>query len=71
MKKQLEVRIETINTLIAVAFAKKANVIGFDVDKEKIEIYKSGIEPTKEVGDEDGKLAKELNEAYKKLREEE
>ena len=37
MKKQLEVRIETINTLIA-AF-----------------------------GDQDGKLAKELNEVYEKL----
>lgn len=37
MKKQLEVRIETINTLIAT------------------------------FGDEDGKLAKELNEVYKKL----
>lgn len=37
---------------IAVAFAKKANVIGFDINKEKIETYKSGIDPTKEVGDE-------------------
>lgn len=38
---------------IAVAFAKKGvNVIGFDVNKEKIELYKSGIDPTKEVGDE-------------------
>ena len=40
-KKQLEVRIETINMLIA-AF-----------------------------GDEDGKLAKELNEAYEELKKEE
>ena len=40
-KKQLETRIETINTLIA------------------------------SFGDEDGKLAKELNEAYKKLRKQE
>lgn len=37
---------------IAVAFAKKVNVIGFDIDKEKIELYKQGIDPTKEVGDE-------------------
>lgn len=38
---------------IAVAFAKKGlNVIGFDLNKEKIELYKSGIDPTKEVGDE-------------------
>ena len=37
---------------IAIAFAKKVDVIGFDVNKEKIELYKSGIDPTKEVGDE-------------------
>jgi UDP-N-acetyl-D-glucosamine/UDP-N-acetyl-D-galactosamine dehydrogenase len=37
---------------IAVAFAKKTEVIGFDISKEKIELYKSGIDPTKEVGDE-------------------
>lgn len=37
---------------IAVAFAKKVNVIGFDLNKDKIELYKSGIDPTKEVGDE-------------------
>lgn len=37
---------------IAVAFAKKAGVVGFDISKEKINLYKSGIDPTKEVGDE-------------------
>lgn len=38
---------------IAVAFAKKGlSVIGFDLNKEKIELYKSGKDPTKEVGDE-------------------
>ena len=37
---------------IAVAFAKKVNVIGFDLNKEKIELYKSGVDPTNEVGDE-------------------
>lgn len=38
---------------IAVAFAYKGiNVIGFDLNKAKIELYKSGIDPTKEVGDE-------------------
>lgn len=35
---------------IAIAFAKKADVIGFDIDKEKVELYKLGIDPTKEVG---------------------
>ena len=37
---------------IAVAFSKKVRVVGFDVNKEKIELYKSGVDPTKEVGDE-------------------
>lgn len=38
---------------IAVAFAKKnLNVIGFDLNKEKIELYKAGYDPTKEVGDD-------------------
>ncbi len=37
---------------IAVAFAKKAEVIGFDLNKKKIELYQKGIDPTKEVGDE-------------------
>lgn len=37
---------------IAVAFANKVNVIGFDLNKEKIELYKSGIDPTNEVGNE-------------------
>ena len=37
---------------IAVAFAKRGvDVIGFDLNKEKIELYKNGIDPTKEVGD--------------------
>ena len=37
---------------IAVAFAKKAKVIGFDLNSEKIATYKSGIDPTCEVGDD-------------------
>lgn len=37
---------------IAVAFAKKADVIGFDLNKSKIDLYKSGVDPTHEVGDE-------------------
>lgn len=38
---------------IAVAFANKGiDVIGFDLNKSKIELYKKGIDPTKEVGDE-------------------
>lgn len=37
---------------IAVAFAKKVKVIGYDLNEKKIEAYKSGIDPTNEVGDE-------------------
>lgn len=38
---------------LAVAFDQKGiNVIGFDLNKKKIEMYKSGIDPTKEVGDD-------------------
>lgn len=37
---------------IAVAFAKKVKVIGFDLNREKIALYKSGVDPTCEVGDE-------------------
>ena len=37
---------------IAVAFAKKVDVIGYDLNKVKIDLYKSGIDPTKEVGNE-------------------
>ena len=37
---------------IAVAFAKKVDVIGFDLNKKKIELYKSGIDPTNEVGND-------------------
>ena len=44
---------------IAHAFAKKGlNVIGFDLNKEKIELYKSGVDPTKEVGDDEIKRTK-------------
>ncbi|MGE6716267.1 nucleotide sugar dehydrogenase [Peribacillus frigoritolerans] len=37
---------------LAVAFAKKVDVIGFDLNKSKIELYKSGVDPTNEVGSE-------------------
>lgn len=35
---------------LAVAFAKSAAVIGFDLNDEKIRLYKNGIDPTEEVG---------------------
>ncbi len=37
---------------IAVEFAKKIDVIGFDTNNAKIEQYKSGVDPTNEVGDD-------------------
>ncbi|ABR46443.1 UDP-glucose/GDP-mannose dehydrogenase [Alkaliphilus metalliredigens QYMF] len=37
---------------LVVAFAKKIDVISFDLNKKKIELYKAGIDPTNEVGDE-------------------
>lgn len=37
---------------IAVAFAKKVKVVGYDLNEKKIGLYKSGIDPTNEVGDE-------------------
>ncbi|WP_430790427.1 nucleotide sugar dehydrogenase [Virgibacillus flavescens] len=37
---------------IAVAFANKVDVIGFDLNESKINLYKSGIDPTHEVGNE-------------------
>ena len=37
---------------IAVSFAKVADVIGFDTNKNKIELYKKGIDPTNEVGND-------------------
>lgn len=44
---------------IAHAFAKKdINVIGFDLNKEKIELYKSGVDPTNEVGNDEIKNTK-------------
>lgn len=37
---------------IAVAFSRKINVVGFDLNQKKIELYQNGVDPTKEVGDE-------------------
>ncbi|MEY8335054.1 nucleotide sugar dehydrogenase [Lachnospiraceae bacterium 47-T17] len=37
---------------IAVAFAKKVDVVGFDINAEKIELYRSGIDPTNEIGND-------------------
>lgn len=55
---------------IAVAFAKKTKVIGFDLNKAKIDLYKQGIDPTHEVGDEGVKTSTvEFTADETKLRE--
>lgn len=40
---------------LAVEFARHTSVIGFDINKEKIELYKNGIDPTEEIGNEEVK----------------
>ncbi len=42
---------------LAVAFARRAKVIGFDLNEEKIKLYKSGIDPTEEIGNDAIKAA--------------
>ena len=37
---------------IAISFAKKIDVLGYDLNEEKINLYKNGVDPTNEVGDE-------------------
>lgn len=55
---------------IAVAFAKKVDVIGFDLNENKIELYKSGIDPTNEVGNKEiRKTTVEFTSDESKLKE--
>ena len=55
---------------IAVAFAKKISVIGFDLNTKKIELYKNGIDPTHEVGDDAiSKTTVDFTSDEKRLRE--
>jgi len=35
---------------LAISFAKKVDVIGFDIDKAKVKAYKKGVDVTNEVG---------------------
>ncbi len=37
---------------IAVAFARKVQVVGYDLNAEKIKLYQAGIDPTNEVGND-------------------
>ncbi len=55
---------------IAVAFARKIKVVGFDLNEKKIELYKNGIDPTNEVGNDVIKnTTVEFTADPKKLRE--
>ena len=56
---------------MAVAFANKGiKVIGFDLNEAKIDLYKKGIDPTKEVGDDVIKnTAVEFTSDEKKIQE--
>ena len=55
---------------IAVAFARRIKVIGFDLNEKKIGLYKKGIDPTNEVGNEVIKNTKvEFTADAAKLRE--
>ena len=55
---------------IAVAFANKINVIGYDLNSHKIDLYKKGIDPTREVGNKViGKTTVEFTSDETKLRE--
>lgn len=55
---------------IAVAFSKVVNVIGFDLNSRKIDLYKNGIDPTKEIGNEAiSKCTVDFTDDPSKLRE--
>ena len=55
---------------IAIAFAKKVHVIGYDMNKNKIAKYISGIDQTNEVGDEEIKATTvEFTDNEAKLKE--
>lgn len=54
----------------AVAFSKKVDIIGFDINEAKVNLYRNGIDPTKEVGDDVIKGCNvEFTSDEKKLRE--
>lgn len=55
---------------IAVEFSRHVNVIGFDINRAKIEAYRRGEDPTQEVGDEGIKSSKvDWTADEKRLRE--
>ena len=51
-KKVAVVGLGYVGLPLALEFAKKVPTIGFDINKEKLDLYRRGIDPTKEAGDE-------------------
>ena len=51
-EKILVVGLGYVGIPLAIGFSEKVDVIGFDIDKTKIDKYKNGIDPTNEVGNE-------------------
>ena len=47
-----------VGIVLAIEFAKKLDTIGFDINKNKIEKYLNGIDPTNEVGTDELKNSK-------------
>lgn len=52
-KKMAVIGLGYVGMPIAIQFAKKIDVIGFDINKEKVQKYKDGHDVTGEVGDEE------------------
>lgn len=52
-KKLCVVGLGYVGMPIAIEFAKHVDTIGFDINSKKVALFKSGIDPTKEVGDEE------------------
>ena len=48
IKKLAVIGLGYVGMPLAVAFAKKLHVIGFDLNQEKIRLYRQGVDPTKE-----------------------
>ncbi|MBO5637749.1 MAG: nucleotide sugar dehydrogenase [Acidaminococcaceae bacterium] len=51
-KKVAVVGLGYVGLPLALEFAKRVSTIGFDINQEKLNLYRQGIDPTKEAGDE-------------------
>ena len=57
VKKIVVVGLGYVGLPLAVSFSKKLDVIGFDTNNEKIQLYKNGVDVTNEVGNKELKKA--------------